>query len=118
MASWYEGVLEIDDIYDYQYDSNDTFMIRTKNVDKFKYYTECLSEYIVFRYVCVDCSSNQYTKSSFMIFKNSFVSGVSRESDGKFVVNFYFGEKLKDDELFSVMRGIKLNKIKKKIKSN
>ncbi len=117
MASWYEGILEIDDIYDYEYDHNDKFHIRTKNIDRFKYYTECLSEYIVFRYVYVDCTCNEYCKSKFMIFKNCFVSGVIRESDGNFIVNFYYGEKVKDDEIMFVLRGIKLNKLKKKIKS-
>ena len=117
MASWFEGILEIDNINDYQYDKHDTFMIRTKNVDKFKYYTECLSDYIVFRYVYIDCTCNEYTRDKFMIFKNCFVSGAIREADGNFIINFYYGEKVKNDEISFVLRGIKLNKIKKKIKS-
>jgi hypothetical protein len=117
MASWFEGILEIDDIYDYQYDHNETFMVRTKNIDKFKYYAECLTEYIVFRYVYVDTTSNEYNKDKFMIFKNCFVTGVVRESTGGFIINFYYGEKIKKDEIMIVLRGIKLNKLKQKLKS-
>ena len=116
MASWYEGVLEIDDIKDYQYDYNG-FMIRPNNNDKFSYYTKCLSDYVVFRYVYLDCTCNPYKKNKFIIFKNCFVSGANRESDGNFVINFYYGEKLKGDDEINVLRGIKLNKLKKKIKS-
>lgn len=115
MSSWYEGILEIDDIYDYQYDK-DVFSIRLKDKEKFTYYSKCLGEYLVFRYVYVDCTCNSYYKSKFKIFKNCFVLSAIREKDG-FIVNFNYGENLKDDELKNVLRGIKLNKLKRKIKS-
>ena len=118
MSKWIDGVLEIDDIYDYTYNHSDTFGIRFKDKNLFTYYTKCLAEYVVFRYVQVDCSCNEYVNKNrtHKIFKNCFITTAIREDDG-FAVFFTFGEELKDKEFFNALRGIKLNKLKKKIKS-
>jgi hypothetical protein len=118
MSKWADKILEINDIYDYTYNHTDTFAIRFKDKNIFAYYTKCLGEYIVFRYVDVDCSCNEYVnrKQTHKIYRNCFITTTTRENDG-FVVVFTFGEELKDEEYKSVLRGIKLNKLKKKIKS-
>ena len=116
MSSWYNDVLEINDIYDYTYNNSDTFAIRFKDKNLFTYYTKCLGEYIIFRYIYVDCSCNPYYKNKYKIFKNCFITTATREDKG-FVVIFTFGEVLKEDDYKNVLRGIKLNKLKKKMKS-
>jgi hypothetical protein len=119
MSKWSDSVLEINDIYDYTYNNTDTFAIRFKDRNLFTYYTKCLGEYVVFRYVYVDCSCSAYVdkKRTYKIFKNCFITTATRESEDGYVVIFTFGEQLKEEEYESVLRGIKLNKLKKKIKS-
>lgn len=115
MASWYEGILEITDIKDYQHDFQGMFQIIV-SVDKLNFYAKAMSEYTVYRYICIDCSCNPYFKKKYEIWKNSFICGVNIDKKKGLVISF-ITNKVTDEEYDTVLRGIKLNKLKKKIKS-
>ena len=110
MSKWYEGVLEIQDIdeLDISYGT-----VRFKMSDyNFAYYDQCLNDYIVFRYMYI------YYKEKFYLFKHCFIMTIFREKDHKCSVSFSYDETITDEEKALVTRGIKLNKIKDKIKKS
>jgi hypothetical protein len=115
MASWYEGILEITDIKDYQHDFQGMFQIIV-SVNKLNFYAKAMGEYTVFRYICMDCSCNLYFKKKCEVMKNCFISGINIDKEKGLVISF-ISTKVTDEEYNTVLRGIKLNKLKKKIKS-
>lgn len=115
MASWYEGILEIDNIKDYQHDFQDMFQIIVSE-DKLNFYTKAMGEYTVYRYICMDCSCNFYFKKKYEVMKNCFINGIKIDKQKGLIISF-ISTKVTDEEYNMVIRGIKLNKLKKKIKS-
>jgi len=117
MSSWYDGVLEINDIKDYQHDFQGMIQISI-NDDKLKYFTKAMGNYVVYKYLCLDCScnvNNLYSKK-LRIYKNCFISEIKLDKSKGLIISF-IGTDATNDEYNNIIRGIKLNKLKKKIKS-
>lgn len=119
MSKWVDDILIVDNICDYTH-SHDTLRVRVKDHNKFVKYNNYFVEYCVFRYTYVDCGCNKYVKEvdRYKIFKNSFITSVLREKDGIYVIEFYFGAEVTDEKEFNIVsRGVKLLKLREKIKS-
>ncbi len=113
MSKWFEGILELNNLKDYTY-GFDKLEITFDDYKQFQYFSKCLSEYIVFRYVNLDCSSNQLSKKNNKIFKNCFLTSL-KLNDDSFTSSFHFSDELINDEYINAMRGIKINKLKNKL---
>lgn len=116
MASWYDGILEITDIKDYQHDFQGMFQVIV-SADKLPFYAKAMSEYVVYRYICMDCSCNKYSKKRYEVIKNCFITAINNDKKKGLVISFT-STKVTDEEYNMVLRGIKLNRLKEKIKSN
>lgn len=115
MSKWFDGILELKDIKNYQF-SFSVLEITFDDYDKIKYYSNCFSEIVVFKYVYLDCSSNKMSRKNIRIFKNCFITSMKINNED-FIINFHYSEETKDEEYNIVLRGIKINKLKMKIAS-
>ena len=110
MSSWYEGILEINDVEQITYNRDNVYLtLNSINID---YYTKYFKDCIVFRYIYIST-----VDSIVNILKDTFLLHISLRNDNKVILSFYYHTQLSDDELRLVNRGIKMNKIKKKMES-
>lgn len=109
MSKWYNKVLEVHNIVDFN-DNWTNLLIVVKSSDKdYDFYNKLCSDYVVIKYLYLINNNNKE-----YVYKHLFLLSVIKTKD-KLNLNFHQNECDERDRM-NIMRYIKLNKLRSKIK--